>query len=368
MSRARSTPLPSLPIRDAGVHPDHAGAAQQAPTTEQVFDYAKTIFARAAAASAVSVVFHLAGYVIRINFAGDALPPLLTPAFAHLAPAQDLPADLTVCCWDDASSGEAMVEPDRSARHGGIDFTDGPVRIAWEPEQRGFSAFSIAQRLALMRVPDAQTLPSWERAAPLRRILHWWAAARGLQLVHAAALGDRSGGVLLVGRGGSGKSTTALACIGSPIGYAGDDYCLISIDTEPRVHALYSSGKADPAAVARLPQLAAAFAASTLQSEGKSVIFLAADAMINSFSLRAIVVPRIEPYGGCRLDQLSRAEALRALAPSTLFQMPGDRRDSLARLTHLIRQLPCWQLTVGPNPADAQALLKGLFATGQTPA
>lgn len=355
-------PLPISPTCDAGINAD---GVQQAPTAGQVFNYAESIFARAAAANAVSMSFQLAGYIIRIKFASGALPSLLTQAFTHLAPAQDLPADLTVCCWDDASCGEAMVEPDRSARHGGIDFIDGPVRIAWEPEQRGFSAFSIARGLALMRVPDAKTLPSWEQAAPLRRILHWWAATRGLQLVHAAALGDREGGVLLVGRGGSGKSTTALACIGSPIGYAGDDYCLISTEGKPRVHALYRSGKADHASVARLPRLAAAFAASTLEGEGKSVIFVDAEAMIGSFPLRAIVVPRIEQFGGCRLDPLSRAETLRALAPSTLFQMPGDRRDSLARLANLIRHLPCWQLTVGPEIEDVQDLLKDLFVAGR---
>src|SRR3954452_22296378 len=101
MSRARSTPLPISPTRDAGIDAD---GAQQAPTAAQVFNYAESIFARAAAASAVSMSFQLAGYIIRIKFASAALPSLFIPAFTHLASAQDLPADLTVCCWDDASS------------------------------------------------------------------------------------------------------------------------------------------------------------------------------------------------------------------------------------------------------------------------
>jgi hypothetical protein len=346
MSRSPSTPLPWTPIRAADTAIDSRPWSKAAIA----FDYAQSVFERAASTTPLSVSFQVAGRVVRLKFASAALQAAFTPAFAHLEPAGDGPADLTVLCWDDASSGEILAEP---------------VRIAWEPEQRHLSAFSIPKRLALLRAPDAETLPSWERAAPLRRILHWWASDQGLQLVHAAALGDRDGGVLLVGPGGSGKSTTALACIGSSIGYAGDDYCLVSMEGSPRVHALYGSGKADPASVARLPNLRSDFAASTLQGEGKSVIFVAKEAIVGSFPLRAIVAPMVAADTNGRLDPLSKAEALRAVAPTTLFQMPGDRRESLSRLTTLVRQLPCWRLSVGRDPAAAQSLLKSLFATGR---
>ena len=361
MSRPPSTPLPWTPIRAA----DTALDSRPSSKAEIAFDYAQSVFERAASTTALSVSFQLAGRLVRLKFASAALRAAFTPAFAHLEPAGDGPADLTVFCWDDASSGEILAEPEAAAGRSGVEFVDGPVRIAWEPEQRHFSAFSIPKRLALLRAPDAEALPSWERAAPLRRILHWWTSEQGLQLVHAAALGDRDGGVLLVGPGGSGKSTTALACIGSSIGYAGDDYCLVSMEGAPRVHALYGSGKADAASVARLPNLRAAFAASTLQGEGKTVIFVEKKNIVGSFPLRAIVAPKVAADTDGRLDPLSKAEALRAVAPTTLFQMPGDRRESLSRLTTLIRELPCWRLSVGRDPGAAQSLLKSLFATGR---
>lgn len=333
----------------------------------EVFRHARERFEAAAAFSERVICFRVAGKIIRLRFAGPALASLMAPAFAHLEPAEELPADLTICCWDDASTGMCMTEPVRAAMGGGTVFVDGPVRIAWEQEYRTLSAYSCDDQLALFRVPDARTLASWERGAPLRRILHWWASEQDLQLVHSAAVGNRAGGVLLVGRGGSGKSTTALACVGSLIEYAGDDYCLLSIDDIPRVHSLYGSGKADAASAARLPRLQNAFAASTLHGEGKSVIFVAEhfpDAIVRSFPLRAIVVPRLAADEDCRTEPLSKSAALRAVAPSTLFQMPGDRRDSLSRLTLLIRQLPCWSLTIGCDPAAAQPLLQALFSTG----
>ncbi len=335
-----------------------------------VFDRALATFERATSLSGFSISFHLAGHVIRLRFAGDALMPLLAPAFAHLQDAGDRPADLTICCWDDASTGVVTEEPARASERNGTDFIDGPVRIAWESEQRNFSAFSVKERLALLRTPDARGLPVWEQAAPMRKILHWWAAERGLQLVHAAAVGSHTGGVLLVGPGGSGKSTTALACVGSSIGYAGDDYCLLSINATSNVHALYCSGKADAASIAMLPRLQTAFTNSTLSAEGKSIIFVTdqyPEAMVRSFPLRAVVVPRITPDVDCRLDAITGAEALRAMAPSTLFQMPGNRAASLSRLATLTRAVPCWRLTLGKDRKAAQSLLAALSFDRKAP-
>ncbi len=317
-----------------------------------------------------SIGLRIAGRSVCMRFAGPALLPVLAPAFAHLLRSSAEPPDLTVCCWDDASTGVTTPEPRVSADRAGIEFVDGPVKLAWEPGQRAIAAFSATQRLALVRFQDAGAVPVWERAAPLRRILHWWASGLGLQLVHAAAVGTRQGGVLLVGRGGSGKSTTALACVGSALGYAGDDYCLLSFDDGPRVHALYGSGKADAASGARLPRLQSTFAASALRGEGKSVIFVEDSfpgTMIDTFPLRAVVVPRIAGDAACRLDPMPRAAALRAVAPSTLFQLPGDRGESLSRLAALVRELPCWQLSLGPDPAAAQPLLENLLRNEARP-
>ena len=55
------------------------------------------------------------------------------------------------------------------------------------------------------------------------------------QVVHAASVGTKDGAVLIVGKGGSGKSTSALACLNAGMYYLGDDYTLISNDSNPQV-------------------------------------------------------------------------------------------------------------------------------------
>ena len=67
--------------------------------------------------------------------------------------------------------------------------------------------------------------------------------ASGRQLVHAAAVGTDEGALLITGRGGVGKSTTALACLEAGMQFLGDDYVVVGLDPEPQVYRLYGSAK-----------------------------------------------------------------------------------------------------------------------------
>ena len=90
----------------------------------------------------------------------------------------------------------------------------------------------------------------------MRNILHWWAASTSGQLIHAGALGRPDGGVLLLGAGGAGKSTTTLASLGSALRIAGDDFNLVDTAEPVTVHSLYSGAKLADAARSRFPELA----------------------------------------------------------------------------------------------------------------
>jgi hypothetical protein len=334
------------------------------------FAIAEQAFEAANVRPELEACYQVAGRVLALRFAGTALAMKLLPAFAHLEAIEGTtPADLTICCWDDASSGVSTPEPIREAGRRGLEYVDGPVRIAWEIEERTLQAYDLRRRLALFRAPDVAKLAAWEQGAPFRRILHWWSAGLGLQLLHGAAVGTEVGGVLLIGRGGSGKSTVALACVGSSLGYAADDYCVLEFGVCPCVHSIYSSGKADAGSIAMLPHLAEAFHSSPIDQHNKSIIFIAQRmrrAVLHSFPLRAIVATKIVSGSACNAEALTPGEALRALAPSTLFQLPGDRTQSFARMCGLIRNIPCWRLDVGSDPSAAQPLLEAIIA-GRSP-
>jgi hypothetical protein len=311
----------------------------------------------------------MAGARLEIVLAGPALEPVLLPAFAHLETAPGPPPDLTVLAFDTASTGVAPPPaPDGAAAldgtTAGAPVDDGAVvRVL----QRGAGLFSMLHReraLAVVWTEDAARVPWNEIAAPLRMVLQPWFAARGWQLVHAAAVGSTAGGVLIGGRSGAGKSTTALACLEAGLGFAGDDYVLATASPEPWVYGAYASAKLQEEQLARFPELAARVANRVRTAEDKPVILLAEhrpERLVASMPLRAVVVPRVTGTPRPAAHRIAPAEALAALAPSTLFQLPFDRAAALGRLRRIVASRPCWRLETGPDLPAVAAAVRGLL-------
>ena len=63
------------------------------------------------------------------------------------------------------------------------------------------------------------------------------------------------GGVLLAGKGGSGKSTTALTCLNSELQYVSDDYCVVVAQPSPFAYNLYCTAKVRADNTHRVPHL-----------------------------------------------------------------------------------------------------------------
>ena len=123
----------------------------------------------------------------------------------------------------------------------------------------GLSIFDPGRRAAgAVGVRDVRRVPWWERAAPFRSIWQWSLTSEDRCLAHAAAIGTSAGGLLLVGPGGAGKSTTTVAAALSGMRVAGDDYVVLESGPGGVVaHSLYATAKLAPATVHRLPETAA---------------------------------------------------------------------------------------------------------------
>lgn len=304
----------------------------------------------------------VAGREVRVRYADAATRDQLGRATRHLRREPDGPPALTIDCW--TAPGPPLELPSGWPSIGTVHFDDGAVVANWDTSSGTLRGYDRTTRHAWTRFAEPDGAAKWEPVGPFRFILTWWAADNGLQFTHAAAVGRAHGGVLLVGRSGSGKSTTSLACLTSGLDFAGDDSCIIEPSDLPWVHGLYVSAKGDPRAAALLPDLADAFARSPFTVDGESVIFadqVRPQAVSRGFPLRGIVVPRLSGEPVSRLSSVGPATALRALAPSTLMQVPsGNRGDGLARMASIAAKLPAWELALGPDPAEAANLIKDL--------
>jgi hypothetical protein len=208
---------------------------------------------------------------------------------------------------------------------------------------------------------DAAALPWHERAAPLRQIWQWWSAAGGVRIVHAGCVGTEAGAALLVGRGGSGKSSTAVLAALAGLDYVSDDYCLLEPEPVPVAYALYSTAKLHPDHLARLPGLPPAAVLRPIEAGEKAVVFLeraAPERMASRLPVRSVIAPCVTGVDRPRLERLSPARALLALAPSTLMQLYRHSGSGCEDLADLVRRLPCWRLELGGGLADVPDLLR----------
>ena len=295
---------------------------------------------------------------VRLEFAGPALEGPLTAALAHRRIDFGAgPAPLTIHLWDTVSTGIPMPPPpwplDACRERGEVrGYNDQRFRTAYSLGSGVLSMLDLERGVGFLWLRDAAQLPYWEAGAPLLTLLHWWFGAQGKQLVHGAAVGYPEGGVLLAGKGGSGKSTTALACLASDLLYAGDDYCLLQTDPAPMVFSLYNSAKLVRDQLGRLPFLTELWESGGEKEEEKALAFLQPHLprrLTAGFPLRAILLPRVTGTPRTSLAPVAPAAALKALAPSTLFQLSGAGAPAFLVMARLVRTLPCWQLQLGTD-------------------
>ena len=332
--------------------------------------------------SAVDRFYTIAGHTFRLRFAGQALVPYISPALEHLA-TERVPAQaFTVCLWDSASTDTKIppfpwkgdnniaskkIHNRKENINPRIYFKDEYIHGVYHIGTNTLSMLDTKLNLAIFWVPDACQIPYYESSAPLRAIVQWWAHNHGLQFAHAGAVGTSDGGVLLAGTSGSGKSSTALACLNSGLAYAGDDYVLLSADPVPYLYSLYNSCKLNVADIERFPRFLPAIINSKNLDREKALIFLhdfSPEKVAIGFRIRAVLLPKVAGITKTRLKKVSPATGLETLAPSTILQSLGAGQEELKWMAKFIRQVPSYILELGEDTHKIPDIILDLLSKG----
>jgi hypothetical protein len=185
-----------------------------------------------------------------------------------------------------------------------------------------------------------------------------------MTLVHAAAVGTERGGLLIAAKSGGGKSTLALACLGTALRWAGDDSLLIEMrDGQARVHSLYCSGSVFAAEVDLYPQLMALSLQPRLDRP-KMQFFLGGHAawLDDTVPVRAVLVPKFTERSFSQTAPSSPSQALLVLGPSSINLAGGRPARRLSRIGAVVRAAPCFTLELGRHTADVPAVMEDLLA------
>ena len=241
------------------------------------------------------------------------------------------------------------------------------LRGYYHHECRFWQFWNVQTNCGVQSMLSTDLLPPWELSAPLRSFLHWRYDRMGMRLVHAATLGLNGKGILLAGRGGAGKSGTTLAGLANGLSSVGDDYVLLQRDkTGPyRAHAIFSTMKQDMAGLQRTAIDLAQLDSKGPNWQGKiefDLNAIRANALSDSFEVTALLLPRIAHRTRSVIRPARPAEAMVALAPSGLFQMPGCVVSGVRFYSEFIRRTPAYHIELSNQPDEIADVIHAFLA------
>ena len=175
--------------------------------------------------------------------------------------------------------------------------------------------------------------------------------------MHAAAVGRDDGGALVVGRGGAGKSTLALASLACGMRYCGDDMVILERSDAWTAHTVWATARLVDGGEHLVPHVGAT---RLTDGDGPDVKLVAdvyaqfGEAVASSLPVSLVVMPEV---GSARAPERSRpGRAALELAASTFLYMPGgDPSATLSMIARMLEQVPVYGLGVSEDLAGAVA-------------
>jgi hypothetical protein len=303
------------------------------------------------------------GNRITLELVGEQMSEILLPPLQHLITEPATAPDLTIRAWEAASTGVELPAADPGSL-AGVWRPWRPQAVSSEAPLHGtrmyFDPFEgtvalLNEGSALYFVQDLALLPDWSSSVPFLHLFHWWLATRGVQLVHAGAVGRNGRGVMVVGPAGAGKTTTTLAGVAAGMDNVGDDRILLSSGPSPRAVHLYASAKLVDEADGYLARALPPVENPQRQADEKA-LYLLRDHVARSLELRAIVAPVVTGQPTASLEPISAGEALLALAPNTIAQFAGAGARAFGIMRETCSRLPCYRLSLGDARSVGDAL------------
>ncbi len=256
--------------------------------------------------------------------------------------------------------GESIYHPREIEKQ----LSDTPFRATYFHDDGLWQIYDVHQRFGLQWMSGKFRHPPWEAGAPLRVFLHWAYQTLGHRLVHAGSLGKGGRGILLVGKGGSGKSGTVVGGISCGLRSVGDDYVLVQMnENRPTAYPLFQTLKQDLKGLQRLEleHLLGPTRHANWQNKYELKSEDIGQPLADRLAIGAIVIPHITGGPKSSFHPLSRSHAMLALAPSSLMQLPAERDSGVRFFSNLIRSVPCFQLNVGTDPHEISDTISALM-------
>ena len=284
--------------------------------------------------------FNLARTAVSMAVESALAPSFLAP-FENLRRAQQTAAPALSISVAALRCGDAgRLGLDDVSESGAITSSDDGNEIV-HVQRNSIAALDRSEGTIHMLARPSAATASWQRAKPLQALLSVFFADRGVDLVHAGIVSSGGAGVLLAGRGGSGKSTVTLASALAGLDILGDDCVALRVtDGAATGYSLFGSVCIEPDHLRSFTRVDARL--------GGDKAVVTAPGMVSEASIRAVVLPRVTRGAAVTVRPASARDALLALAPSSILKRAVPASAALHRMAQLVRTVPAFHLEMGP--------------------
>jgi hypothetical protein len=314
--------------------------------------------------------YKFGGESVRIRIVGRELAKHILAPFSHLKSDESamVTPQLAIDLWDE---NKTNIRCQNRSGNG----NSGWSQVTVTSYDKRFVANKLPNTLAYYDRQNRRIIGSivwhdrvfiYERAKPLARLLLEWHNDINVQIIHAGFVSKDGQGILFAGKSGSGKSTTSVACICGGLNFLSEDYLGLKRHTDGSFtgYSLYNSVFLDTNHSARFQKMLPYIINGRPPHEKKSVIILSKvfpERLESLAPVRVVAIVRVLEKGGQMIRAASKAEALMALGPSSLLQIPSRGMRAFEKLTEVVEQVPCYWLEVTGDlesiPHCAQELL-----------
>ncbi len=221
-----------------------------------------------------------------------------------------------------------------------------------------YSFYNRKSKHGYYLVRNSADIPVWEASSPFRNIFHWWSGDTEYQLIHGAYLSIYGIGIILSGKGGSGKSSTTIGGILNGHKTLGEDYLLINPYLN-EVYSLYCTAKLDHNAINRFPELEV-FIDARNTNEEKTLLYIEEirKGAIKIFGkVNFHLLPQVNNGTHTSINTTSSSNSFRSLSPSTIFQLPRLEELSFKKCSKFCRTIPAYEISLGTDPEEINNVL-----------
>ena len=180
---------------------------------------------------------------------------------------------------------------------------------------------------------------------PFEKAIFSWAKKHDLLMLHAAAVGVDGHGILIVGHGGTGKSTLSCSCLADGFDFVSDDLCLLTGNGARTVFPIYKNIFLKSDSLNKLPMFRP-FEINPQQGD-KSSFSIGETHIKPSLPVEAIVLPQVTDNTEPEIKPDQSSKALGQLVFSTTrFRGRFQETEFARKLAQRLLGMPVYRFSL----------------------